>query len=413
VREPRVLDGLLRELAPQVLGALLRRYGQFDAAEDAVQEALLAAALQWPREGTPASPRSWLISVATRRLVDEFRSDSARRRREAAQAWAEAGDEVAAQPQDQDDTLALLFLCAHPSLSPPSQLALTLRAVGGLTTGEIAAAFLVPEATMAQRISRAKQTIRRSGQDFPPPAPGTERTERLKVVRQVLYLLFNEGYTASGGPELQRAELTGEAIRLARLLHELVPADHETAGLLALMLLTDARRAARTTAGGELVPLDRQDRSRWSKERVTEGVTLVSNTLGRGVLGPYQVQAAIAALHDEAASDAETDWAQILALYEVLEKISPGPIVTLNRAVAVARTRGPLAGLAVIGELAGDERMAANHRLAAVRAHLLDQAGFAEQAREAYLAAAKLTTSAPEQRYLTARATLTLPEHRC
>ncbi|WP_250033388.1 RNA polymerase sigma factor [Paractinoplanes maris] len=398
--EPRVLDGLLRELAPQVLGALVRRYGQFDAAEDAVQEALLAATVQWPHEGTPATPRSWLISVATRRLVDEFRSDSARRRREAAEALADAGGDAA----DRDDTLALLFLCAHPSLSPPSQLALTLRAVGGLTTAEIAAAFLVPEPTMAQRISRAKQAIRRSGQDFPPPAPGAERAERLRVVRQVLYLIFNEGYTATGGPELQRAELTGEAIRLARLLRDLVPGDHETAGLLALMLLTDARRAARTTAAGELVPLDRQDRSLWSKERITEGVALVSSTLGRGPIGPYQVQAAIAALHDEAASDAETDWAQILALYEVLETISPGPVVTLNRAVAVARTRGPLAALAVLGDLAGDERMAGHHRLAAVRAHLLEQAGFAEQAREAYLAAAKLTTSGPEQRYLIARA---------
>ena len=400
--EPRVLDGVLRELAPQVLGALVRRYGQFDAAEDAVQEALLAAAMQWPREGTPANPRSWLISVATRRLVDEFRSDSARRRRETADVLADAGGDA----PDRDDTLALLFLCAHPSLSPPSQLALTLRAVGGLTTGEIAAAFLVPEPTMAQRISRAKQTIRKSGADFPAPAPGAERAERLKVVRQVLYLIFNEGYTASGGPELQRAELTGEAIRLTRLLRDLVPGDHETAGLLALMLLTDARRPARTTPGGELVPLDRQDRSLWSKERITEGVALVSGTLGRGPIGPYQVQAAIAALHDEAESDAGTDWAQILALYEVLETISPGPVVTLNRAVAVARTRGPLAGLALLGELAGDERMAGNHRLAAVRAHLLEQAGFAEQAREAYLSAAKMTTSVPEQRYLTGRALL-------
>ena len=401
-----VLEGLLRELAPQVLGALVRRYGQFDAAEDAVQEALLAAAMQWPREGTPENPRSWLVSVATRRLVDEFRSDSARRRRETATALAA----VEADVPDTDDTLALLFLCAHPSLSPPSQLALTLRAVGGLTTTEIAAAFLVPETTMAQRISRAKQTIRRNGRSFPAPPPGAERAERLRVVRQVLYLIFNEGYTASGGPALQRAELTGEAIRLARLLHGLVPGDHETAGLLALMLLTDARRTARTTADGELVPLDRQDRSRWDKERIAEGVALVSATLGRGPIGPYQVQAAIAALHDEAASDAETDWPQILALYDVLERISPGPVVTLNRAVAMARTRGPLAGLALLGDLAGDERMAGNHRVEAVRAHLLEQAGFGEQARAAYLRAARLTTSVPEQRYLTAKAAPLLQE---
>ena len=262
---------------------------------------------------------------------------------------------------------------------------------------------------MAQRISRAKQAIRRSGAAFPPPAPGAERAERLRVVRQVLYLMFNEGYTASGGPELQRAELTGEAVRLTRMLRALVPGDHETAGLLALMLLTDARRAARTTAAGELVPLDRQDRSLWNGERIAEGVALVSSVLGRGPIGPYQVQAAIAALHDEAASDAGTDWAQILALYEVLEKVSPGPVVTLNRAVAVARTRGPLAGLAVLGDLAGDARMAGSHRLAAVRAHLLEQAGFAEQARRQFLAAARMTTSVPERQYLLARATAGTP----
>jgi RNA polymerase sigma factor (sigma-70 family) len=401
------LENLLRDLAPQVLGVLVRRYGQFDAAEDAVQEALLAASVQWPREGLPESPRSWLVSVAGRRLVDEFRSDSARRKRETAVAVEDISPDV----PDQDDTLTLLFLCAHPALSPPSQLALTLRAVGGLTTAEVAAAFLVPEATMAQRISRAKQTIRKSGQGFEPPAPGAERAERLRVVRQVLYLIFNEGYTASGGPALQRAELTAEAIRLTRMLSAVVPGDHETAGLLALMLLTDARRPARTAPDGALVPLDRQDRTRWSKEQIAEGVELISATLGRGPIGPYQVQAAIAALHDEAASDAETDWPQILALYEVLERLSPGPVVTLNRAVAVARTHGPLAGLAALGDLEGDARMAGNHRVEAVRAHLLERAGFAAEARAAYLLAAKLTTSVPEQRYLASRAALTLPEH--
>ena len=400
------IEGLLRELAPQVLGGLVRRYGQFDAAEDAVQEALLAAAVQWPREGVPDSPRSWLFSVATRRLVDEFRSDSARRRREAAAALEEK-----AEVPDSDDTLALLFLCAHPALSPPSQLALTLRAVGGLSTAEVAAAFLVPEATMAQRISRAKQTVRRSGRGFEPPLPD-ERAERLRVVRQVLYLIFNEGYTASGGPELHRAELTSEAIRLARLLRTVVPSgDTESTGLLALMLLVDARRSARTDAAGDLVPLDRQDRSRWSKEQITEGIALVSGALGRGPIGPYQLQAAIAALHDEAASDAETDWPQILALYQVLERVSPGPVVTLNKAVAVARTSGPLAGLAALGDLDGDDRMAGNHRVEAVRAHLLEQAGFRAEAQAAYLSAARLTTSVPEQRYLRMRASLTLPEH--
>jgi RNA polymerase sigma factor (sigma-70 family) len=400
-----VIEELLRKLAPQVLGGLVRRYGQFDAAEDAVQEALLAASMQWPREGIPDNPRAWLASVASRRLVDEFRSDSARRRREVEVTINERGPEISAT----DDTLTVLFLCAHPSLSGPSQLALTLRAVGGLSTNEIAAAFLVPETTMAQRISRAKQTIRRSGRGFEPPLPD-ERPERLRVVRQVLYLIFNEGYTASGGPALQRAELTAEAIRLARMLVELVPADTESRGLLALMLLTDARRRARTTEGGELVPLDRQDRALWSKEQIAEGVAIVSTTLGRGPVGPYQIQAAIAALHDEAPTDAETDWPQILALYQVLERLSPGPVVTLNRAVAVARTHGPLAGLAVLGDLEGDERMAGNHRLEAVRAHLLERAGFHQEAREAFERAAKLTASLPERRYLEGKATLTSPE---
>jgi RNA polymerase sigma factor (sigma-70 family) len=388
------VEGLLRELAPQVLGGLVRRYGQFDAAEDAVQEALLAASLQWPREGVPENPRAWLTSVAARRLVDEFRSDSARRRREAEVTMQDVNPEV----PDRDDTLALLFLCAHPELSAPSQLALTLRAVGGLTTGEIAAAFLVPEATMAQRISRAKQTIRRSTRGFEPPRPD-ERATRIDVVRQVLYLIFNEGYT-----NLERGELTAEAIRLGRMLVAVMPGDTETAGLLALMLLTDARRVARTTDDGELVPLDQQDRSQWSKSQIAEGVGLVSAHLGRGPLGPYQIQAAIAALHDEAASDAETDWPQILALYDVLERISPGPVVTLNRAVAVARTRGPLAGLAVLGELDGDDRMSGNHRVEAVRAHLLERAGFHAEARSAFLAAARLTASRPERHYLQGRA---------
>jgi RNA polymerase sigma factor (sigma-70 family) len=398
------VEGLLRELAPQVLAALVKRYGQFDAAEDAVQEALLAAATQWPREGIPDHPRGWLTAVATRRLIDEFRSDSARRRREADAATGESGD-----VPDVDDTLTLLLLCAHPSLSPPSQLALTLRAVGGLTTAEVAAAFLVPEATMAQRISRAKQTIRKSGRGFEPP-PAGERAERLRVVRQVLYLIFNEGYTASGGPQLQRAELTAEAIRLARMLRAAAPNDTECGGLLALMLLTDARRAARTDAEGDLVPLDRQDRRLWNSAQIAEGLELVSATLGRGPIGPYQLQAAIAALHDEAASDAETDWPQILALYHVLEKVSPGPVVTLNKAVAVARTSGPLAGLAALGELDGDERMAGHHRVEAVRAHLLEQAGFHREANAAFRRAARLTTSVPEQRYLQRKA-LTLPEH--
>jgi RNA polymerase sigma factor (sigma-70 family) len=402
----RRIEELLRELAPQVLGVLARRYAQFDAAEDAVQEALLAAALQWPADGVPDNPRSWLLTVAGRRIVDEFRSESARRSREETVVRLD----VAPDAVDQDDTLTLLFLCCHPSVSPPSQLALTLRAVGGLSTAEIGRAFLVPEATMAQRISRAKAKIKSSGLPFEMP-PADERAERLKVVRQVLYLVFNEGYTTSAGPALQRADLTAEAIRLTRILHKLTPGDGETAGLLALMLLTDARRPARSDPQGALVPLDEQDRALWNPDFIAEGVALVSATLGRGPVGPYQLQAAIAALHDEAATAAETDWPQILALYEVLEKVMPGPVVTLNKAVALARARGPLAGLAALGELDGDERMAGNHRLEAVRAHLLELAGDRPAAHTAYLKAARMTASVPEQRYLTLRAALTASEH--
>jgi RNA polymerase sigma factor (sigma-70 family) len=403
-----MIETLLRELAPQVIGVLARRYGQFDAAEDAVQEALLAAATQWPAAGVPDNPRSWLITVAGRRLVDEFRSESARRTREENVAVLDLVEP--AEVTEQDDTLTLLFLCCHPSLSPPSQLALTLRAVGGLSTAEIAAAFLVPEATMAQRISRAKQKIRTGGLPFALP-PEDERAERLRVVRQVLYLIFNEGYTTSGGPQLVRADLTAEAIRLTRMLLGVTPSDGETGGLLALMLLTDARRAARSDAQGALVPLDEQDRSRWNAGQIAEGVALVSATLGRGPVGPYQVQAAIAALHDEAATAEATDWPQILALYEVLELVSPGPVVTLNKAVAVGRAHGPLAGLAVLGALDGDERMAGNHRLESVRAHLLEMAGDRAGAHAAYLKAAGMTASVPEQRYLTLRASLTSSEH--
>ncbi|HEV8570900.1 MAG TPA: sigma-70 family RNA polymerase sigma factor [Actinoplanes sp.] len=406
--DDRRIDDLLRELAPQVLGVLARRYGQFDAAEDAVQEALLAAALQWPADGIPDNPRSWLVTVAGRRIVDDFRSESARRVREENAAVLEPAEPAVVPAQD--DTLTLLFLCCHPSISPPSQLALTLRAVGGLTTAEIAAAFLVPEATMAQRISRAKQKIKTSGLGFVLP-PDAERAERLRVVRQVLYLIFNEGYTTSGGPSLQRTDLTAEAIRLTRMLRRLVPDDNETGGLLALMLLTDARRAARSDERGALVPLDEQDRSLWNAAQIAEGVALVSATLGKGPIGPYQLQAAIAALHDEAATAGATDWPQILALYEVLERVSPGPVVTLNKAVAVGMARGPLAGLAVLGDLEGDERMAGNHRVDSVRGHLLERAGDRAAAHAAYLKAAAMTTSVPEQRYLTMRAALTSSEH--
>ncbi|YCK37023.1 RNA polymerase sigma factor [Actinomadura sp. ATCC 39365] len=404
-----MIEGLLRELAPQVLGVLVRRYEQFDACEDAVQEALLDAAVQWPDQGVPDNPRAWLITVASRRVIDHFRSESARRRREESAAVAVPADEfVEPAPGEErtpsgDDTLTLLFLCCHPSLSEPSQLALTLRAVGGLTTAQIAAAFLVPEATMAQRISRAKQRIRSTGVPFGPP-PEQERAERLRVVLHVLYLIFNEGYTATSGPDLQRPELTGEAIRLARLVHRLLPGDGEVAGLLALMLLTEARRAARTGPGGSLVPLAEQDRSSWDRRLIEEGVELVSKALATSALGPYQLQAAIAAVHDEAPTSAETDWPQILALYGVLAGLEDNPVVRLNQAVAAAMVHGPRAGLDLLEGLAGDDRLAGHHRLAAVRAHLLEMEGDAEGAALAFREAARRTLSLPEQRYLEGKA---------
>ncbi|MBI3688621.1 MAG: RNA polymerase sigma factor [Actinobacteria bacterium] len=400
------IDDLLRELAPQVIGTLVRRHGQFDACEDAVQEALLAAALRWPADGVPDRPRGWLLTVASHSLVDGWRSESARRRREEGVAALEpVGDpqDAGRRGADQDDTLVLLFLCCHPALSPPSQLALTLRAVGGLTTTEIAAAFLVSETTMAQRISRAKQRIRSAGARFELP-PEPDRAERLGVVLHVLYLVFNEGYTTSSGPSLHRADLTAEAIRLTRLLHRLLPGEGEVAGLLALMLLTDARRAARTSTDGSIVPLAEQRRELWDAAGIADGLALVSRTLGTVPVGPYQLQAAIAAVHDEAPTAEETDWPQILALYEVLGRVAPGPVVTLSRAVALAMVHGPLAGLALLGTLDADGRMTHTHRLEAVRGHLLERAGDTVAARESYLRAARMTASLPEQRYLALRA---------
>jgi len=409
VTTPQGVEGLLRELAPQVLGALIRRYGQFGDCEDAVQEALLAAALQWPEQGLPENPRGWLITVASRRLTDEVRGDSARRQREARAAALLPPEALHAlspdedRSADQDDTLTLLFLCCHPALSPASQIALTLRAVGGLTTAQIARAFLVPEATMAQRISRAKASIKTAGARFSMP-PDDERAERLRVVLHVLYLIFNEGYTASSGPDLQRADLTTEAIRLGRDIHRLLPDDGEVAGLLALMLLTDARRAARTLPDGSLIPLAEQDRQLWNQDQIREGVALVTDALSRAPVGPYQVQAAIAAIHDEAARAEETDWRQIVVLYDMLAGIAPNPMITLNQAVAVAMVDGPRAGLDLIATLDADERMAGHHRVEAVRAHLLELAGDPAAARASYRIAARRTTSLPEQRYLEARA---------
>ena len=409
----RHVEDLLRELAPQVLGTLISRYGQFGACEDATQEALLKAVQRWPEDGIPQSPRGWLLTVATRVLIDESRSDSARRRREDAIFAATPQAELLARPADsiaeageaaadREDSLKLLFLCCHPSLSAPSQIALTLRAVGGLTTAQIATAFLVPEATMAQRISRAKAAIKSSGIRFEMP-PGDAR-ERLGAVRHVLYLIFNEGYTASAGADLTAPSLSDEAIRLTRLLCRLLPEDGETAGLLALMLLTDARRPARTRPDGALVPLAEQDRARWTRASIEEGVALISEVLPRGAVGPYQLQAAIAAVHDEAPTMDDTDWPQILGLYDLLEQVAPNPMTTLNRAVAVAMVRGPQAGLELVASLESDSQLARNHRLLATRAHLRELAGDHDGAKSDYLDAARRTASIPERRYLTGRA---------
>jgi RNA polymerase sigma factor (sigma-70 family) len=402
------VEDLLRQLAPQVLAAVVRRYGHFDIAEDAVQEALLAAALQWPKDGVPENPRAWLITVASRRLTDLLRSEQARQRREGVVAQWTLPDQWLAPPADTpptdaDDTLILLFMCCHPSLSPASQIALTLRAVGGLATAEIARAFLVPEATMTRRISRAKQRIKESGIGFGMPVPA-ERAERLAAVLHVLYLIFNEGYVTTSGPMLQRADLATEAIRLTRMLHRALPSDPEVAGLLALMLLTDARRPARTDPQGEVIPLAEQDRTRWNSEHIAEGVALLTDALSRGVAGPYQLQAAIAAVHDEAPSAEATDWPQIVALYELLRQMSDNPVVAMNHAVAVAMVRGPHVGLELLDKLTADERIAEDHRLFGARAHLLEMSGDREAAREAYQAAAARTSSLPKQRYLLTRA---------
>lgn len=406
IAEPAVED-LLRELAPQVLGALIRRYGEFTAAEDAVQEALLAAALHWPHEGLPDNPRGWLIQTAVRKLTDQYRTEHARRRREDAAARQEPrpGDHSdttdGSEGSDHDDTLILLFLCAHPVLSTGSAIALTLRAVGGLTTAEIANAFLVPETTMAQRISRAKQRIKTSGAPFRMPT-SEQWAPRLRAVLHVLYLIFNEGYTSSVGRDLHRTELSGEAIRLARTAHRLLPADGEVAGLLALMLLTDARRPARVDADGELVPLAAQDRTRWDRQLIVEGLTLITAAMTQGAIGEYQLQAAIAGVHADAVRVENTDWPQILALYGLLERMTGNPMVSLNRAVAEAMVHGPAAGLAML-DTVGD-RLAGHYRLDAVRGHLWELAGDPEAAVAHYRAAASRTTSIPEQRYLTTQA---------
>jgi RNA polymerase sigma factor (sigma-70 family) len=399
-------EHLLRELAPQVLGAVARRFRDFSTAEDAVQEAMIAAFIQWPKEGIPDNPRGWLIQVAARRMTDQVRSEIARRERETAVA-AET-ESLTSVPEieadmDPDDTLILLFMCCHPALSPSSAIALTLRAAGGLTTAEIANAFLVPEATMAQRISRAKQTIKTSGTPFRLPSPH-ERAERLPAVLHVLYLIFSEGYASSIGSHLQRFDLAREAIRLTRNTKALLPDNAEVAGLLALMLLTDARRAARTGPDEELIPLDEQDRSLWDRLEISEGIELLTVALSRGSIGLYQLQAAIAAVHDEAGRAEDTDWPQILALYELLKRVSPGPMVTLNHAIAAAMVHGSAQGLQLLRALDSDPRLASHYRLDAVRAHLLEKTGDYEAAIKHYRVAAARTTSIPERNYLMTQA---------
>jgi RNA polymerase sigma factor (sigma-70 family) len=409
-------EHLLRDLAPQVLGAVVRRFGDFSAAEDAVQEALIAATVQWPAEGVPDNPRGWLIQVAARRMTDHLRAEIARRRREAAVVTRAPDDYQVVPAPDSDDTpreddsLILLFMCCHPALRPPSAIALTLRAVGGLTTAEIANAFLVPEATMAQRISRAKQRIKSSGVPFHLPT-SQERAERLAAVLHVLYLIFNEGYASSIGASLQRSDLATEAIRLTRGAHVLLPDDGEVAGLLALMLLTDARRLTRSGPDGELIPLAEQDRTRWDRQAIVEGIALISKTLSRGSVGAYQLQAAIAAVHDEAARAEDTDWPQILALYGLLKRMSDNPMVTLNHAIAAAMVNGPQAGLTLLEALDADQRIAGHYRLDAVRAHLLEMAGNREAAIAHYQAAAAATASIPERNYLTTKASRLRNDH--
>jgi RNA polymerase sigma factor (sigma-70 family) len=408
-------EDLLRDLAPQVLSSVLRRFRDFSSAEDAVQDALIAAATKWPCDGMPENPRAWLTQVAFRRMTDMIRTESARRRRESElildPALAQPPVEVDLSRQE-DDTLVLLFMCCHPTLTPSSAIALTLRAVGGLTTTEIAHAFLMPEATMAQRISRAKQSIRASGVAFSLPTL-EEQDQRLRAVLHVLYLIFNEGYMSSTGKPLRRGELTDEAIRLTRMVRHLQPDNPEVIGLLALMLLTDARRLARASAEGDLIPLNQQNRSLWDQQEIAEGVALLNQALAKGSVGQYQLQAAIAAVHDEASHTEETDWPQILALYELLERMSDNPMVKLNRAIAAAMVYGPSHGLSLLLALDADRRLSGHHRLHAARGHLLEMAGDHQAAITHYRLASRGTTSTAERNFLliqAARLSSTFPE---
>jgi RNA polymerase sigma factor (sigma-70 family) len=393
------LEHLLRTEAPQVLGALVRRFGHFDIAEDAVQEALLAAAQQWPNHGIPDHPRGWLIRVGYRRMIDQLRAEQLRQRRE----YQLASQPTPTSPEEPvaDDSLTLLFLCCHPILTPVSQVALTLRAVGGLTTAEIAHAYGVSDVAMGQRISRAKQQIKSAGGRFVLPS-AEDRGNRLTAVLQVLYLIFNEGYAATAGEQLHRVDLTTEAIRLTRMLHRLLPDEPEVAGLLALMLLSDARRPARATEAGDLITMEHQQRDLWDRALTAEGTTLITAAMRQRQVGPYQLQAVIAALHNGAPSYAETDWPQIAALYGWLEHLTPTPPVRLSRAVAVAMAYGPRRGLMLLDNLADDPLIRQRER--AVRAHLLELNGDTQQAVDLFREAAALTDNLAERRYLEGRA---------
>jgi RNA polymerase sigma factor (sigma-70 family) len=393
------LEHLLRTEAPQVLGALVRRFGHFDIAEDAVQEALLAAAQQWPNHGIPDHPRGWLIRVGYRRMIDQLRAEQLRERRE--YQLASQPTPASLEEQVADDSLTLLFLCCHPILTPVSQVALTLRAVGGLTTAEIAHAYGVSDVAMGQRISRAKQQIKSAGGRFVLPS-AEDRGNRLTAVLQVLYLIFNEGYAATAGEQLHRVDLTTEAIRLTRMLHRLLPDEPEVAGLLALMLLSDARRPARSTEAGDLITMEHQQRDLWERTLTAEGTTLITAAMRQRQVGPYQLQAAIAALHNGAPSYAETDWPQIAALYAWLEHLTPTPPVRLSRAVAVAMAHGPRRGLMLLDNLADDPLIRQRER--AVRAHLLELNGDTQQAADLFREAAALTDNLAERRYLEGRA---------